>query len=615
MLAAFATVLLAAPPNVVVVMTDDQGFGDLSFYGNPVLRTPNLDRLAVESARLDDFHVAPMCTPTRGQLLTGIDALENRAMNVSSGRSLLRPDLPTLADHLAAAGYSTGLFGKWHLGDNRTFRPHDRGFETALWFPSSHIGSVPDHWNNDYFGDTYLLSGEAANGDGYCTDRFFAAAIDWIADQRKPFFAYIAPNAAHFPHFVPDRYRGPIESRLNAARESGLIEVNGLQARFNRQSLISFLAMIENIDENVGRLLDALVEEDRLDDTIFVFLTDNGSTFGHAYYPCGMRGKKTELWEGGHRVPCFLRYPGFQARDIPGLTQVQDLVPTILDVCGVDPLPGPPLDGVSLKSTLVGEATIDPERTLVINYSRMPFGRDRPTDIGRPQSIPTKDGAGVLRGRWRWLNDAELYDLQTDPLQQQDVAADFPEVAADLAAVLDDWWDGVTADPRWLDPVRIPVGGDLGSADRLTACEWLDVFVDQQLQIRRGIRRFGRWHVDVQSAGTYRFELRRFPRESGLAIDAAVPQVDVTDGTLPGGPAFPIESGRLRLVPPDANTLASYEASEPTSIEAATTGMENNALIGLITLPQGEQTLEADLLDAAGDPVCGAYYLTLTRIR
>jgi arylsulfatase A-like enzyme len=196
-------------PNVIVVISDDQGYGDLSCHGNPILRTPSLDRLHSESIRLTNFHVAPMCTPTRGQLMTGIDCLKNGAMNVSSGRTLLRRNLTTMPEYLKSTGYATGLFGKWHLGDSYPYRPQDRGFDECVWFPSSHIGSVPDRWLNDYFDDTYLHRDQREQYSGYTTDVFFEQAMQWIANARadKPFFAYIATAAPHQPHYVPEQYR------------------------------------------------------------------------------------------------------------------------------------------------------------------------------------------------------------------------------------------------------------------------------------------------------------------------------------------------------------------------------------------------------------------------
>ncbi len=210
----------AARPNVIIVMTDDQGYGDLGCHGNPVLRTPHLDRLHSQSVRFTQFHVAPMCTPTRGQLMTGVDALHNGAMNVSSGRALLRREFPTLPEMFRAGGYATGLFGKWHLGDNYPFRPEDRGFDETVWFPSSHINSVPDHWDNDYFDDTYIHNGRRRAYRGYTTDVFFNEAMAWMSRQSKagkPFLCFIPTAAAHWPHFVPHQNTDADLPRLNAA--------------------------------------------------------------------------------------------------------------------------------------------------------------------------------------------------------------------------------------------------------------------------------------------------------------------------------------------------------------------------------------------------------------
>jgi arylsulfatase len=353
--AMFGPTHAAGRPNVILVMTDDQGYGDLSCHGNPVVRTPNLDRLHAESVRFTDFHVAPMCTPTRGQLMSGLDAFRNGAMNVSSGRTLLRRGLPTMADVFSASGYATGIFGKWHLGDNYPFRPQDRGFEETLWFPSSHISSVPDFWENDYFDDTYIHNGKRQIFDGYCTDTFFNAAMQWIRNQAasgEPFFAYIPLNAPHGPLFVPRRYRQPVRERLDAAKD----QLPPLEPG-RRRALISFLAMIENIDENIGRLESFLRENNLRENTLLIFLTDNGSTMGPRYYNAGMKGGKVTLWEGGHRVPLFIRWPGSEfgePRDIAELSHVQDLLPTLIDVCGLEQPALHQFDGVSLGDLLRG---------------------------------------------------------------------------------------------------------------------------------------------------------------------------------------------------------------------------------------------------------------------
>ena len=338
---------LYSQPNVIVVMTDDQGYGELSVHGNPILKTPNLDGLHRQSLRLTDYHVAPMCTPTRGQLMTGLDAARNAAINVSSGRTLLRASLPTMADFFKGSGYQTGIFGKWHLGDNYPFRPQDRGFEETLWFPSSHISAVPDWWSNDYFDDTYMVNGKREQIEGYCTDVYFDKAMAWMKKQSvagESFFAYIPTNAPHGPHWSP-------EKELNQARKAiEDADPPGIGAN-ERESFAGYLGMILNIDTNMGRLMEFLDEEDLAENTILIFQTDNGSTFGYRYFNAGMRGRKTELWEGGHRVPFFIRWPGGglgKPRDIAGVTQAQDILPTLIELCGLLTPTAPKFDGISL---------------------------------------------------------------------------------------------------------------------------------------------------------------------------------------------------------------------------------------------------------------------------
>lgn len=582
-------------PNVIVVMTDDQGYGDLSCHGNPVVRTPNLDRLHDESVRFTDFHVAPMCTPTRGQLMTGLDAFRNGAMNVSSGRTLLRRGLPTMADAFAASGYATGIFGKWHLGDNYPFRPADRGFRETLWFPSSHISSTPDFWNNDYFDDTYTHNGQRRKVDGYCTDVFFAEAMKWIAAQHdagKPFFAYISLNAPHGPLFVPRRYRGPVRERLDAARDK-LPEIDaGL-----RRSLVSFLAMIENIDENVGRLAALLRERGLRDNTILIFLTDNGSTMGPRYYNAGMKGGKVSLWEGGHRVPLFVRWPqgGFgQPRDVAELTHVQDLLPTLIDVCELKRPDGPKFDGVSLGGLLRGTTDALDDRMLVVNYSRMPFAVKR-RQAEHP-GTPHKEGAAVLWKRWRLLEYDQLYDLDGDPHQDRNVIDEHPDVAAKMREHLDAWWDGVKNTVN--EPSRVVIGADAENPTMLSACEWFDVFVDQQRQVRVADEKFGVWHLDVAAPGDYAIELRRYPREADLPINAAVEATRVTDGRYAAGRALAASEARLRI------------GREAHAMKLANDAKEATFRVKLTKGPVELQTL---FVDADGNELCGAYYAYVRR--
>src|SRR5688572_22971875 len=201
-----------AKPNVLVIITDDQGYGDFSCHGNPVLKTPNMDKLHSESVRFTDFHVAPMCTPTRGQLMSGVDALRNKATSVTAGRALLRRDLPTMADVFASNGYRTGMFGKWHLGDNYPYRPMDRGFQVAKYHLGFGMSSAPE-FDNDYFNGRYRDNGVPRRFEGYCTDFWFDQAMGWMrGGGSQPFLCYIPTNKPHGPALVPDKYSDPYKS-------------------------------------------------------------------------------------------------------------------------------------------------------------------------------------------------------------------------------------------------------------------------------------------------------------------------------------------------------------------------------------------------------------------
>lgn len=596
-----AETIPASRPNILVLVTDDQGFGELSCHGNPLLQTPHLDRLHDESIRLADFHVAPMCTPTRGQLLSGVDALRNLAFNVSSGRTMLRRDLPTMPDLFAAAGYSTGIFGKWHLGDNYPYRPQDRGFRESVWFPSSHIGSAPDFWDNDYFDDVYQHNGEPCRFTGYTTDVFFGEAIRWIREQReagRPFLCYLSTAAPHAPLFVPPQYRETMEPVVAGASLPHMEpDVRG--------QLTRSLGMLANIDENVGRLEAFLRDAGLRENTIVVFLTDNGSTFGPSYFNAGMRGGKRTLWEGGHRVPCFIRWPaGIQqpAHDIAELTQVQDLLPTLLDLAGVKaPAEGTGFDGTSLAGVLRGDPgqsvlsargqldRILRERMLVVQFT------------GTENPVPKRGDACVMWRRWRLLQNRELYDLSADPEQKQDVSADHPDIVARMQAHYAGWWDGVS--PHLDDMERMIIGHKAEPESLLSPCEWRDVFFDQGEQVRRGDRKNGVWHAEVACEGFYEFELRRWPREREAALTAGLPAVTLTDGELSAGRPLPIAAARLRVT-----------AVDETFDETFNVSATDRAVTFRLPLAAGPIDLQSWFLDENGRELCGAYYVNARRV-
>ena len=560
-----------AKPNVLLVLVDDQGYGDLSVHGNPVLKTPHMDRLHAESIRFTDFHVAPMCTPTRGQLMTGVDALRNGAMNVSSGRTNLRRDFPTMPEILAAAGYRTGIFGKWHLGDNYPYRPQDRGFQESIWYQSSSIPSAAGYFNNDYFDDVYQHNGVPRKFEGYTTDVFFREAQAWMKQQaarREPFFCYLPLAAAHGPLFVPDRYREPY--------------------RQQKPAIASFFGMIANIDENLGRLEDFLRENGLHENTILIFMTDNGTATGETVFNAGMRGKKIGLYEGGHRVPFFIRWPAGKLRavgDIAALTQVQDVLPTLLDLCGVARPASARFDGTSLAALLRDPAAALPDRKLTIQFSRMNDSQPKPGD------------AVVLWKRWRLVSDKELYDLATDPAQERNVIIQFPEVAAALRDHYAGWWSGVAPRVHEISPIHL--GSTRANPIQLSPCDWVDVFFDQQAQVRR-TKKNGAWSLLVEHGGDYEFSLRRWPVEAEAPIAAGKPAYQGVDGSYVAGDAFPVTSAELKIGDVRRQKLVA---------------VEDKVVSFNVTMPRGPVELQTWFRDAAGQEIAGAYYVYVRALR
>jgi len=583
-------------PNVVIVMTDDQGYGEMSCHGNPVLKTPHIDKLAEQSTQFSDFHVSPMCAPTRGQLLTGLDAAKNGCVNVSSGRGLLRKELPTMADLFIENGYKTGVFGKWHLGDNYPYRPQDRGFEESIWFPSSHIGSVPDYWGNDYFDDTYIHNGKQEKYEGYCTDIFFNQAMDYIKSAvrvNKPFLVYLPTNTPHWPFFAKEE---DIKAVKKAFAASSLAE----KELEDKEGLIKYLAMIRNIDSNIGRLRNFLSEKNLDKNTIFIFLTDNGSIFSTKYYDAGMRGMKTQLWDGGHRVPLFIHFPDgeFVTEMVDGLTQVQDILPTLIDLCDLNISRYVSFDGSSLLPQLKENKPISDDRMFVINYSRMPMGFEYPSPYG--QSIVRKDKSVVLWKTWRLVENRELYNLETDPMQTTDVAQNHPDVVLKMRNHLDDWWDPVKDMAN--EPQRIIIGSDKENPMMLTACDWLDVFVDQQGQVKNGTEKNGYWLLEVEEAGTYKFELRRWPKELDRPLS----------DTEPGHKEIHLTAARLFI-----NGVLHQKEYTPYGYEGATLKLspEDKSAIFRVELEKGPIALHT-WFDKKGwhNTAFGAYYVYVTKI-
>lgn len=560
-------------PNVIIILSDDQGYGDVGAHGNPVLKTPHLDKLHAASVRLTDFHVAPMCTPTRGQLLTGLDALRNGATSVTAGRSLLRPGLPTMAEVFKANGYRTAMFGKWHLGDSWPNLPHQRGFEEAVYHLGWGVVSLAATWGNDNFDDRYFHNGVLEQYQGYCTDVWFDLARRWIKERRQrnePFFLYLPTNAPHSPFWVADKYKEPYKGRGPDA----------------------FFGMLANLDENLGRLDAFLREQGLAENTILIFMNDNGGTAGVRIFNAGMRAQKAQYYDGGHRAISFWRWPAGGLRapsDVDALTQVQDVLPTLIELCSLKPgkIIRQQLDGLSLAPLLRKEAEAPGEvfnqRTLVVQYGQ----------------TPAKYDAAVMRQKWRLVKGAELYDLADDPGQMRDVAAAHPAVVAQLRAYYEQWWQVVA--PRLQDFVPIVLGAPQENPVTLTAVDWADVYCDNQNNcLRPGENKSGVWHVRAARAGTYEFALRRWPRAADAAISAGIPAFPAPGGgSLPAGVALPITEARLRV---------------GASAQRAAVAPPDKEIVFTVPLKAGERTqVQTWFADAQGRQLCGAYYLYVKR--
>ncbi|MCX6998037.1 MAG: arylsulfatase [Kiritimatiellaeota bacterium] len=555
-----AATAFAAPdqPNVILLVTDDQGYGDLQAHGNPVIKTPCMNKLRDESVRFTDFHVAPMCSPTRGQLMSGMDAMRNGATAVCQGRSMVRPDIRIMPQFFAEAGYATGIFGKWHLGDSYPYRPLFRGFQEELSFRAWGIPSLAEHWGNTYFDPWFLHNGVEKRYEGYCTDIFFNEAMKWIEKcraEKKPFFLYLPTNTPHSPDIVAEKYSAPYKGKGPAG----------------------FYGMIANIDENLGKLEAFLKEKGLRDNTILIFMSDNGTQSAQAMeiFNAGMRAQKRSLYEGGHRVPLFVRWINGKLRhgsDIPVLAEAQDVLPTLIELCGLK-AGDATFDGVSLAGLLTGRQESIPDRMCVVQYG---------ADCG-------KGAAAVMWGKWRLIGQSHLYDVTADPHQDRDVIAEHADVARKMRDYYDKWY---AESKRLFDKPRdITIGSDAGNPNTLYASDWDGSYCDNQHGLSTGGR--GCWDVIVDRDGTYEFELRRWPESSGKTLVGA------------SNPEKPKGKG--------ARQIAKAQLLIADIDRTIDTGPKDACAKFSVELKAGKTRLTANLLDAEGKIITSAPYVKAAR--
>jgi arylsulfatase A-like enzyme len=430
------------------VMTDDQGYGDVAAHGHPLLRTPALDRLRDESVRLTEFHVSPTCAPTRAALLTGRHEFRSGVTHTILERERLALSAVTLPELLRSSGYTTGIFGKWHLGDEDAYQPDRRGFDRVFIHGGGGIGqtypgSCGDAPNNRYENPVIRSDGTFVRTHGYCTDVFFAAALEWIDEVRRgeaPFFCYLTPNAPHAPYDPPV---GSRERMLARSTEAGV----ELPERPSREDVAAFLAMIENIDANMGRLLEQLDAWGIAEDTLVIFSTDNGTAAGSGLFNDGMRGAKGSAYRGGTRVPSFWRWKGTLPAgiDVAAVTAHVDVLPTLCAIAGTR-IPhevASRIEGRSLVPLLADASAAWPDRPLVTHLGRWERGRAAGAKLANCR---------VREGRWSLVNvknsgDAwELYDIEIDPGERRDLATERPEIVSRLTSIYDRWWNDIQND-------------------------------------------------------------------------------------------------------------------------------------------------------------------------
>lgn len=426
-----ATGAPASKPNIILVMPDDLGYGDYACLGNPITHTPAVDAFKKESLLFTQFHVSPTCAPCRSSLMSGRHEFKNGVTHTILERERMSLKTFTLPQMLKSTGYTTGIFGKWHLGDEEAYRPENRGFDEVYIHGGGGIGqtypgSCGDAPGNSNINPALWHNGKWEKTEGYCTDLFFAQAIKWMDGKRgakQPFFAYIALNSSHGPHVVPKEYYQQYLGKPGISEE-----------------VAKFFGMNENVDTNFGLLLKKLKDWGIENNTLVIYIgTDNGGTEGVKIFNAGMRGGKGTPYQGGTRSPAFFRWPegGIHGgAECAALSAHLDIFPTIADITGakLSDEVKQQVEGRSLLPLLKNPHEDWADRTLVHHVGRWQKGRSEESKYSK---------CAIQNSRFTLVNNIELYDLKTDPGETNNVIADHPDVVANLRTVYEQWWSDV----------------------------------------------------------------------------------------------------------------------------------------------------------------------------
>ncbi len=474
-------------PNIVLVVSDDQGYGDFECFGNRIVKTPNLNRLYAQSACFDNFYVSPVCSPTRASLMTGRYNYRTGVWDTWKSRMNMFADETTVAEVLRDNGYKTGIFGKWHLGENYPSRPMDQGFGKSLGFYGTH----------SRFDPVMELDGKLKECNGFLTDIIFDEAVNFISENRdKNFFAYVSTFMPHdFPgRQVPDEYIEPysgIESLSDADKQT--------------------YAMVACFDKNLGRLLEAIKKLRLEDDTVVIFLSDNGPDLAHPArggqgehpprYNMGLRAGKGTVYEGGIRVPCFVYWPKVTApgAKIGTIAAHIDIMPTILEICGIDS-EGLKLDGVSLTPLLTGSRYEHSNRSLFFQFQRAQV-----PDMWTNCCVREQD--------FKLVNGSELYDITNDPQEKYDISTRYPDKVTQMRDDYVKWFGDVTAERRFTGE-RIVLGSEKQPSVRLKYWD----------QSEKG------WPVEVVNESTYQISVTEI--QTGLLRGGAYVEVRIDENLI-----------------------------------------------------------------------------------
>ena len=569
--AARATVHRQPPshrPNILLVITDDQGYGDLGVHGNSRVHTPHLDRLAREGTQFSAFHVSPVCSPTRASLLTGRYHYRTGVVDTYLGRSLMHGGEVTLAEMLKAAGYRTGIFGKWHLGDTYPLRAMDQGFEESLTLNGGGLGQPSDPPGGERYQDPLLRrNGVWVRRPGYVSDAIAEGALDFIRESRsRPFFAYVAFNAPHTPLEVPPGSL-PKYAAMNLTAADGPVVGHPVAANFSADTTARVYAMVENVDANVGRLLSALDELSLSEQTIVVFLTDNGPQ--QPRYNAGLKGLKGTVHDGGIRVPLFVRWPGRLAgnRTIDRIAAHIDVVPTLLDLAGVAAPRSVQFDGRSLLPLLLEEARPWPDRTLFFQWHRGDVPERGRAFAARSQRYKLVQALGNGDKPPPPGTSSQLFDMTAHPFEMRDIAGEQPQVAARLQEEYDTWFTEVTRSRAYSDAgiARIHVGAPQENPVRLTRQDWRGPAAGWTPAS------VGHWQIDVRRDGRYSLAVRVVPSAKAGRVEVTVGATHVEQPVPAGAATVTVERIRLARGPTTLGVRVSADGESRGALDVVIT--------------------------------------------